>query len=131
MPSQHGVIILELALDALPAVHCYKATSQRQRLGTVMDGQWPAWASPPQDDDSGGSLERLSSSPQQELGRMHNPGRIYDGGIFAAPPRLSVLVQPQVQVVDPDLHIACSNPSALAMSLAITGMHAPAHISSA
>ena len=62
---------------------------------------------------------------------MHDPGRIYDGGVFAAPSRLAILVQPQIQVVHPDLHIAYSTLSALAMSLATAGMHLPGFPSNA
>ena len=43
---------------------------------------------------------------------MHDPGRINDGGVLAPPSRLPVLVQPQIQVVHPDLHRACGTPLA-------------------
>ena len=44
---------------------------------------------------------------------MHDPGRIDDGGVPAAPSRLPILVQPQIQVVHSDLHIACGTPLAI------------------
>ena len=117
--------------DGLECHACRPVIHSDSYVRLIRHDRHTGGASPPQDDDSGGGLECLSSSPQQELGRMHDPGRIYDGGVLAASSRLPILVQPQIQIVHPDLHIACGAPLVFTMSLAITGMHLPAKPSSA